>query len=79
MNRNLFYEIVIGTRHCNIDMLSAPTKNITTNTIIISTSMNRNVINAMAIRSPQVKIEDVTGGGDDSVIGALKSASEHVP
>ena len=66
---------------CNIEISSAPTKNITANTIIISTNMNKKVINAMAIRSPQVEIEDVTGGADDSVeeIGALKLASEHVP
>ena len=67
--------------HCNIKILSAPTKNITANTIIRSNNMNKKVINVMVIQPPQVKVEDVTGGADNSAeeIVALKLASEHVP
>lgn len=63
------------------EISSAPPKYIAANTIIISNSMNKKAINAMAIRSPQVELKGFTGGTDGSFeeIKALKLASKYVP
>jgi hypothetical protein len=51
-------------------MSSAPIKNTTAITIIMSNNKNKNAINAIAIRSHHVDDEYFTGAADNSFEGA---------